>query len=355
MAGISAAAVACVVAAWAPSPVAAGNLWGVGAEPTGADQDPVPAEAAAEVAYRRELDKGDEYAVLALEARSMRRPPGLRARSPSTVHMTRLALAAVEAYENAAALRPQAAEPHLRAAQVLHEYFLSPRGVGVGYPLIRDRARAEQALAHWQSFEDRAPLDPRVVDTLFERGLVHTRLAGQRDLENAIACYETLLERIDPSQVLSINYGIYLGNLAETYMMVGRVEDAIATYERALDHGNRATHGYGLAVALDRDGQTTRAREVMLTYAMADQLRDLADGGTFFVPEGEKDYYLALGYESLGEMALAARHYRRFIASGAHPRFQPRARDNLRRVEAEVSRAPVRRRGSAGGGGEGSP
>jgi tetratricopeptide (TPR) repeat protein len=297
--------------------------------------------AAADLEYRLQMARGDDLAVQSMEARGMRSVQRQRWVSWDT-----LALRAVAAYERAAAARPDAAEPHYRAAAVLHAHFLE--SASTSEPVLRDREVAERALAHWQAFAERAPLDPRVTGTLFDRALVRTRLATEPDFEQAITCYEMLVERSDLRSMSAEQVATWLANLAETYMMVGRLADAIESYQRALEYRADFTYGYGLAVALDRDGQTALAREVMLSYAATDRMRDLHRGEVFFVPDGEIEYYLALGHEALEDFDQAATHYRRFIASGAHPRYQARAAENLRRVEQAMARggqrgAPPRR------------
>lgn len=303
-----------------------------------------PAATAADDAYERHMVRGDSYAIRAVEARSMRviqkpgqwQPPDL------------LAQRAVDAYEAAAAARPDAAEPHYRAAEVINAHFLEQID---GAAVIGERALAERALGHWRAFEERAPLDPRATDTLFRRAIVNTRLATDADLARAIDNYELLIARSDLPTRYGSNVAVWLSNLAETYMMAGRLDDAVRMYRRALEHGNEALHGYGLAVALDRNDQGALAREIMLSYALADQLRGLETDGIFFVPEGEKEYYLALGREALGDLEQAAAHYRRFIRSGAHPRFRPRAVDNLRAVEGRLHGRGARAAERTGGPG----
>jgi tetratricopeptide (TPR) repeat protein len=307
----------------AAAPARAGGLW---AEQSRTDADRE---------YQVQMARGDDLAVQSMEARGMRVVQRQRWVSWDT-----LALRAVAAYERAAAARPDAAEPHYRAAEVLHSQFLE--SASASEPVLRDRAVAERALEHWEAFAARAPLDPRVTATLFDRALVRTRLATEADFQQAITCYETLAERADMRSLPAEQVATWLANLAETYMMVGRLADAIESYQRALEYRADFTYGYGLAVALDRDGQTALAREVMLSYAATDRMRDLHRGSVFFVPDGEIEYYLALGHEALEDFDQAAEHYRRFIASGAHPRYQARAAENLRRVEQAMARGNQR-------------
>jgi tetratricopeptide (TPR) repeat protein len=290
---------------------------------------------AADLEYQLQMARGDQRAVQAMEARGMRPVQGPDKDSGE------LALEAVAAYELAAAARPDAAEPHYRAAEVLSSLFLGLPSTSLE-AVLPDRKVAERALAHWQAFAERAPLDPRVTATLFDRALVRTRLATEPDFQQAISCYEALVERSDLRSLPAEQVATWLANLAETYMMAGRLADSIETYQRALEYRADFTYGYGLAVALDRDRQTALAREVMLSYAATDRMRELRRGSVFFVPEGEIDYYLALGHEALEDFDQAAIHYRQFIASGAHPRYQARAAENLRRVEQAMARGSRR-------------
>lgn len=293
----------------------AGDLWNIPAA------SPEPADE-----YLRLMAEGDRQAITSGQ---------LRVQGRRDVDIGSIALKAVAAYESASRLRPKAAEPHYRAAEVIHRHFLQEAKELV----FRDRTLAERALDHWRAFETLAPLDPRVTDTLFNRAIVATKLATEKDFEYAIACYEALLTRTDITMARSDLVATWLSNLAETYMMVGRLDQAIEMYEQSLTYNAQPLYGYGLAVALDRNGQTDAAREVMYTYGVGDRLGALTDSGIFFVPEGELDYYLALGNEALGNHAAAADHYRRFIKSGAHPRYQPRAGENLQYIEKQQSKA----------------
>jgi hypothetical protein len=114
--------------------------------------------------------------------------------------------------------------------------------------------------------------------------------------------------------------------------MVGRLEEAIETYREALRGASDTSTWYGYAVALDRDESSRQALEIIKSLGR-DQ-RDLFHlqvmrGTTFFVPEGEKYYYFALADEAFGFDEEAIDNWRRFISSGAHPEFQPRAKAHL--------------------------
>lgn len=112
-------------------------------------------------------------------------------------------------------------------------------------------------------------------------------------------------------------------------MMIGDLSRAIDTYRVALEALDRISTGYGLAVALDRDEQGELARDIVRRYG-DDGLRSmLHDTSVFYVPSGERAYYIALGYDALGYWDKAAEYYRAFILSGAHPQYQPQAKENL--------------------------
>jgi tetratricopeptide (TPR) repeat protein len=252
--------------------------------------------------------------------------------------------AAIQAYRTAAKLEPDAAEPYYRIARSMYQlYFDCPHASSgmtasklcVG-DLVADLAKprphqlAEAILAAWAAFEARAPLDPRITSHfLFERAILETKLATPAHWVAAAHDYEQLLARddFDSEQLRPLAEG----NLAETYMMLGRLDDAIDAYRLALRHGSRDAL-YGLAIALDRDDQTEFAEDA-IREAGDDMLKqfigNIRSNDWFFVPDGERYYYLALIEETLGNDDAAAADWQHFIDSGAHPQYQPRARAHI--------------------------
>ena len=61
-------------------------------------------------------------------------------------------------------------------------------------------------------------------------------------------------------------------------------------------------------------------------------------GDTFFVPRGEEYYYFALAAEAFDHDEEAVEYWQRYIQSGAHPQFQPRARAHLAALSAKGKR-----------------
>lgn len=240
---------------------------------------------------------------------------------------------ALAAYEQASRARPEAAEPHFRAASALHAFYvdcdpLQTAALCRRPPHPPPLATAERLIRHWDAFEAKAPADPRVVDdVLFERAILHTKLATPEHLAAARADYRKLMAW----RHITTRDGNVLGNLAETEMMLGNLDEAIVAYRRTLEIDQSVSHYFGLAVALDRDEQGALARAILRTYGVSGvtQLeRQILIGQVFYVPDGEAYYYLALGSEAVGLDEQAIRYYELFLASGAHPRYAPRARTN---------------------------
>jgi len=305
----------------APAPARAGGFW------SAATEDPK-----AEVArrnYEREMETGDEYASLAANQQS------------SSSDTRRLVARAVLAYENAALARPDAAEPHFRAGNVLQAFYgecsgQRPLPCQPGHP---HRVMMEKLAKHWSRFLELAPLDPRIDQGfLFRLALANTHVADRPHIEAALDDYKESLRRSmigAGSDTLQITYG----NMAETYMMLGRLDDAIDPYRQALRYGSANGTLYGLAVALDRDEQGAKAREIMRALgpsAYVHFVEDVRNGQSFYVPDGEVYYYLALAEEALGRPEVAILDWDRFIRSGAHPEFAPRAKANRDALAAQL-------------------
>ncbi|HEX2685606.1 MAG TPA: hypothetical protein VHN14_03270 [Kofleriaceae bacterium] len=248
------------------------------------------------------------------------------------------------AYRAAAAIRPHEAEPYFRIGHLLYQmYFACERPI-VQLPTCELPYASATQQAHvveaWDEFENRAPLDPRVGEILLKRALLNTKLVNgsandHRRLEAAARDYEAALNRSDGLVGIRGDDSL-LGNLAETYMMLGRLEDAITTYLQAVSVGAaRIPTMYGLAVALDRDGEGDQATRRILEQGITgfDEFqKELALGLVFYVPRGEEYYYFALSNEAFGNHATALESWKLYVASGAHPEYQPRAREHIEQL-----------------------
>jgi tetratricopeptide (TPR) repeat protein len=301
-----------------PAPARAGSLWAAMTEPAGDER--------ARRTYDEEMRRGDELSVLATSdtARGAAR--------------RQLVLRAVLAYENAAQARPAMAEAHYRAGLVMHAFFIEcDRPTALCDPNHAPRRELERMLGHWDAFERLAPLDPRIDGHfLFQRAILHTRIGTPEHIEAALADYHKILERGDlatggPLRSQFEDWSLTYSNMAETFMMLGRIDEAIPAYREALRYRRETSQYYGLAVALDRDEQGAQAREIMAAlgpHAFEAFQQSVASGETFYVPEEEHFYYFALAAESLGLFDQAIAYWDQFVRSGVYPPFQARAKAN---------------------------
>ncbi len=274
------------------------------------------------VHYRLQMAKGDRLSVLASHYRF----------EGSKLERRELADQALLAYEEAIEAEPQKAEPHFRAGMLSVQFQTSDN-----FPSKTD---LERAIAHFDAFEALAPLDVRLPDVLFARSLLHTKRGGKRHIKQGIADYDQQLALIDQATAMGRNStSVILSNRAELHMMLGQLEEAITGYEQAIEFEDGITYGYGLAVALDRDGQGFRARNVARDYALRDHNNALHRDGTFFVPAGEVFYYIALRAEGLKQYAQARSAYELYLRRLPGSPFAGRARENL----AALTRKKVRK------------
>lgn len=314
----------------AAAPARAGETWATAAD--------APARADRDEAFEEAMAAGDDAALAAASGASN---SGL---------IRKRALAAADAYERAAKLRPDDPEPHFRAANVLYGFFLdcepSLDPLCLDDQDAKERKEFEKVAArvirHWEAVEAVAPLDPRLAPSprtpglRFERAILHTKLVTEEHLRAAVRDYERVLEEApDPGRL-----SLAVGNLAEVHMMLGDLDAAIERYREAASSGTSTSLVYGLAVAYDRDGQGAKARELVRALGVESfqqWQREVLDGGTFYVPEAEVFYYYALAYEALGKLEHAATAWRRFVREKPHPRYVPRAQENLAAVEKRLA------------------
>jgi tetratricopeptide (TPR) repeat protein len=301
-----------------------------------------PPNAVAMDLYTSLLQKGDD-AALAAASQSV---------GPTTA--VKMVDSAIEAYRGAANVNPKAAEPFYRIGTILNAFFFDDcdgSGFRIRVPPVTCTARfdriekAREMVAAWDRFEELAPLDPRINDLLVTRAITRTKLVGMSTtpiplLEAAAKDYQAVLDREDGMLRERFSGGLgllVLGNLAETHMMLGNIERAIEVYIDAQRMGARSSTMFGLAVALDRDDRGGDAFAVIrgLGEEQFEAFRtEWESGNVFFVPAGEEQYYFALASEALGHHGEAIDYWKAYLRSGAHPKYQPRAKEHLDRLLA---------------------
>lgn len=287
--------------------------------------------------YERHMREGDEHVLLA-DSRSLARS--------EVVRQVGLAL---QSYRAAAAAKPKEAEPYFRIATVLNSFYLDDCRFDRLPPLRDchsnqiDLKIAQATVDAWTEFEKRAPLDPRLGNLLatsiyFERAILNTKLGTPKHFAAAVKDYETLVRRSDPQEQSETVWS----NLAETYMMLGRLDDAVDAYRHITSPADISTL-YGAAVTLDRAGRGGKALELLRDRgpeAFAQFQQNVRTGQTFFVPAGEQFYYFGLGAEALGQYSDALEYFELFVQSGAHPQFHARAKEHIAELAKKRGKAP---------------
>ncbi len=143
----------------------------------------------------------------------------------------------------------------------------------------------------------------------FELGIERTRL---HDFAGAAEAYARAIELTWRAHDAAISEA----NLAEVTMLAGDPAGALPHYQQALglSGGPGGTRDYalarfGIAVAEDRLGEHEKAltSAAQATESAGRTLSALEADGVFFEPAYERHYYLALGHESLAQLAPEAR------------------------------------------------
>ena len=248
----------------------------------------------------------------------------------------RYARRALDAYEKALSLGGPDADLHYRALVMAWMYLDEPRIV----------------VRHVEGLREADARDPR--DLLATSHLVHAlaKLAGQGGpgaealYQRTIEEYEGWFARVDEADPsLAGNLAVNHANAAEIMMAVGDLSGAIRHYRRSVElaSGEYLPY-YGLAVALDRDGQPASAKEAMRAAlewdegAQALQQADDPDSPIYFVPRGDKFYYLGLALETEGLTGPAIAAYRDFLqqAQAARAEYRALARKRIEALGGKV-------------------
>ena len=248
--------------------------------------------------------------------------------------------------------------------------------------------RTDEALAEWQRLRE---LDPDYVPSIVASQMA-SLYARRGDVEHAAAEYERALQLWQPAGawLLNVNFPaldeevelaelyaprsrpLLHGNLAEHRMLLGQLDRAIASYQRAIGESRRphtrALGHWGLALARiragDRDAALDAARRAIEADPIAADPRfsvlqhdygafaALHHPDVFFEPRYEIHAYHAVGYEAYADMpdrrgsrrrslALALASWRRFLAEGGtSSRYSGHAREAVTRLEAAVADLP---------------
>lgn len=167
----------------------------------------------------------------------------------------------------------------------------------------------ERAVGHFERFRAMEPAADSTHDLCFHLAI---SLSHLQRWEQTIGEYERCLSLAGPQDRSRI---IYLGNLGETYMAVGRLDEAIKAYEGALTFDQGLLHALlGLGVALERANDPVRGRRALRAGLLLDPaLEEMTSDNVFFIPPGDGYFQLGLMLEELGRIEDARRYYTKFL------------------------------------------
>ena len=240
-------------------------------------------------------------------------------------------------------------------ARLERAHRLAPRDPSVAYELAETLARWEEPGPLWgcgarrrtdeaiAAFQRVAAIDPTFRPAMVATSLaiLHTR---KRDYVRALSAHQQAIAMSLASDASAIT------NLAEVTMLAGDLESALARYRQGLraarDDRERALALWGIAITLDRLGETddARAHAGQALQVEGGRMTFLRSSGVFFEPQRELDYYEALGHEARISLSpdqarsarrAAIRSWQQYL-SQAPPSdpFIANVRTNLARLEA---------------------
>ncbi len=206
--------------------------------------------------------------------------------------------------------------------------------------------RALQLLARARRLDRTLEHAPRIA---FDTAMVYSRMSR---FEEAVAEYDQAMRYASDVRLWdrwfdSFDDSMLWGNSAESLMALGRLEESVRRYRKAVAAAEPgklawALGLWGLGVALDRDGQVELGRKAIRQVLDLDPaMGRLFDEGVFFEPPGDIWYYTALGHEVAGDLPRAIEHFRRFLVEAPRSQYAAAARRHLQLLERErVPKSP---------------
>lgn len=218
----------------------------------------------------------------------------------------------------------------------------------------------QRTLRYFDGLRAAAPLDPRENGMMPELLTALAKLGGaggpdaQAYFERGVKEFELWRQRIDDTDPrFAQAISTYSTNAAELSMAQGpdHLDEAIEGYETGIQYFPGEPLGYyGAAVAYDRDGQWGKAAELMAKALDRDPPRRgdpygrngkpvvndmarLVDVGVYFVPDGDIEYYFAIGYQVQGQKHDALVHYKAFLERLPDSPYAFRAKEHIAELE----------------------
>lgn len=233
-----------------------------------------------------------------------------------------------------------------QAADVLGEAVkLEPREADGHYYLGCAQAGLGQAARCAESLQTTLALAPDYVPEGDRASSVHLRLGDCLLLSGRV------YESVEPYQRALGDTGLVgaarahgLLALGDALQALGRLGEAEAAYQGALEVNRTSPAGFALAVAYDRDDEPARAEAILRDALKNDPtLSGLSTSSYIFVPPEDEDYYRGFAYQVAVSpeyegrkpclawtcRALAIVHFRRYLARAGDSPYARNARDHL--------------------------
>lgn len=256
-------------------------------------------------------------------------------------YLAEKARAALGAYEKALEIGPETVELHYRAYLAAVLLVESHEGILSGY-----KEAYLAVVRHIEDVRRLQPLDTREDDFAYQAGIAYSKLGAlggpeaDENFAHGIREYERL-RSVTGNQLSGELLSSTYSNEAELLMSIGRLDDAISYYRTSIEINPMEPLGYfGLAVALDRNGEWSKSAEAMIQASEHGRgVERLKDPTVFFVPSGDIHYYYGLFHQIRGEASLAAMEYRRFLERCHDSKYAARARAHLAELGQAVGGA----------------
>jgi tetratricopeptide (TPR) repeat protein len=208
------------------------------------------------------------------------------------------------------------------------------------------RGLAAERLRRWElcaaSYGRLFAIDPAYTPALVPRGRdaawaldagLGLCLAQRGQYEAAIAQLKRVASRG------AVPFEVYV-NMAESYMALGRLAEAIDTLVQVSRHHNPSARiEHALAAAHDRRQMPDRAREHVRTALRLSPMALLDAPDQIFTPPEEALYYLGLAHVETGDLERALFFFRHYLHAHGNGPWRQRAQQHVERL-ARAPRSP---------------
>ena len=236
-----------------------------------------------------------------------------------------------------------ALDHYRRAVQAVPGSGKAHAGLGRALAALGKHKEAAAALNKARKLDSALDTEVRLC---FDLAIVYAKLSEYAKAVGEYDRAERIIARASgPLVNLSFRATMHY-NAADSLMAMGQLDAAIERYRMALRASPRYTLAlWGLAVALDRDGQNSAAyAAIHKALAIDPKMAHLTSKDVFFVPDGELYYYVGLGNEVRGKRKEAAKAFATYLEKVRTSPWRVRARTHLNMLSKQKQSRPKRKR-----------